>query len=142
MRFKILQHTLRIKTRVLIVKTGDVAERNKIVFGSVNPAATVFFCGERPAHGVNDLALFDRAGWHFPQLFYANAVNLRVESFLQIVAADKLLGQRATRSFRQDGDFRLHVIAGLEVWFLLAMLVHALIVGTNPNYMIAFHKEL
>mgnify|MGYP003693650431 CR=1 FL=1 len=89
---------LRIEARILVVEAGDVAERDDVVFRSVDPAAAVFLGGERPAHGVDDLACFDRAGRDLPQLFYANAVGLRVAAFLQVVFADELLGQRSARA--------------------------------------------
>ena len=139
---EILQHTLRIEARVLIVEAGDVAERDDVVFRSVEPAAAIFFGGERPAHGVNHLAFFNGAGRDFPQLFYANAVHLRVKAFLQIVFGDELLGQRAARAFRQHRDLGLNVIAGLEVGFLLVVLVHAFIVGANADDVVAVGEKL
>ena len=142
MHFEILENALRIYARVLVVKTGNIAERNDVIFRSVQPTAAVFFGRKRPAHGVNHLTLFDRARRHFPQLFYADAIDLGIEAFLQVILANKLLRQRTAWALRQDGDLRLHVIARLEVRFLLAVLVHALIVGANANDLIAFHKKL
>src|SRR5258708_32740523 len=49
MLFELLQHALRIETRVGIVEPGDKAKRDYVVFATVNPGATVFFGGERPA---------------------------------------------------------------------------------------------
>ena len=142
MLFEILEHALRIEAGVLIVEAGDVAERDDVVFRSVEPAAAIFFGGERPAHGINDLAFFNSAGRNFPQLFYANAVHLRVQAFLQIVFGDELLGQRAARPFRQHRDLGLNVIAGLEVRFLLVVLVHAFIVGANADDVVAVGEKL
>ena len=141
MGLKSLQNALRIKPRVLIVKAGDVTERDDVVFRSINPAAAVFLGGERPAHGVDDLAFFDGAGRNLPQLFHPDAVDLRVAALLQIVSGDKLLGQRSTRAFGQYGNFRFQVVTGLEVRLLLVLLVYAFIVGANAGNLIAFDEQ-
>ena len=91
---------------------------------------------------MDHLAFFDSAGRQFPHLLYANAVDLRVEPFLQVVSGDQLFRQRAARPFRQHRDLRLHVIAGLKVRFFLAMLVHAFVIGANAYDVIAFNKKL
>ena len=67
MPLELLQHALRIETRVGIVEPGDEAERHYIVFAAVNPCAAVFFRGQRPAHGVNHFAGSDAAGRELPK---------------------------------------------------------------------------
>ena len=84
MPLELLQHALRIETRVGIVEPGDEAERDHIVLAAVNPGAAVFLRGQRPAHGVNHFAGSDAAGGNFPQFLYALAVGLRVAISVEI----------------------------------------------------------
>src|SRR5271156_211680 len=81
MLLEILQHVLWIDARIGIVEAGDEAERNDVVFASVNPGASILFGGQRPTHGVDDLAWSDAPRRNFPQLFYALAVSLRIAVF-------------------------------------------------------------
>src|SRR5262249_55584101 len=142
MRFESLQHVLRINARISIVQAGDVAQGNNVVFRSVNPSATIFFGGKRPAHGVDDLAFFDRSRWNFPQLFYANTVDLGIAVLLQVKFVDQLLGQRSAWSFGQNRDLRLEVVARFEVRFLLVLFVDAFVIGADTGYFVAVKKQL
>src|SRR5208282_3421795 len=42
MMLEILQHVLRIKAGVRIIEAGDKAERNDVVFSTVDPGAAIF----------------------------------------------------------------------------------------------------
>ena len=108
---------------------------------AVNPRAAVFFRGQRIAHGVDDFARLNAARGHFPQLFHADAIGLRVAVFHQIELLDELLGQRSARAFGEHDDFRFHVIAGLEIRFLLVLFVDALVVGAHAGDAIAVVEQ-
>src|ERR1700737_3398153 len=134
MPLEFLQHALRVKPWVGIVESDDEAERDDIIFAAVNPSAAVFFCGQRPAYGVDDLARGDAAGGDFPQLLDALAVGLRVAIAIQRKARDELLGERAASSLSEDHDFGLQIVAGFEVRLGLILLVHALVIGADTGY--------
>ena len=75
----------------------------------------------------------DAAGRNFPQFFHAHAVGLRVGVFREIEFLDELFGQRSARPFGEDDDFGLQIVARLEVGFLLALFVDALVVGADAG---------
>src|SRR5258708_40050353 len=133
MRLPRLQYALRIDPWIGIVQAGDIAERNQVVFGSIQPRAAVFLGGERPAQGEDNFAPGDASGRNLPELFDANAKKLRVAVFVQIELQSQLLGQRAARAFRQDRHLRLELVAWLEVRFLLAGLVDALVISAHAG---------
>ena len=133
MLLELLQHVLRIDARIAIVEPGDEAERDEVVLGAVNPGAAVLVESKRVAHGVDDFARSDAAGRQLPQFLHADAVGLRIAFAIELEAVDELLGQRAARAFGKDDDLGLQVVAGLEVGFLLAILVHALVVGAHAD---------
>src|ERR1700678_2415480 len=124
---------LRIDARIAVVESGDKAERDDVIFRSVNPRAAVLAKGERIAHGVDDLAGSDAARRNFPELLYADPIGLRVAFAIELEASDKLLGQRAARAFGQNHDLRLQVVAGLEIRFLLTAFVDTFVVGAHAG---------
>ena len=115
MPLELLKHALRVKTRVRVVEPGDEAERDNVILTAINPSATIFTAGKRPAHRVDDLPGRDAVCGHFPKLLYALAVCLRVAIFGQVELGNELLGQRAASAFGQDYDFRLQVVTRLEI---------------------------
>src|SRR5579859_7971750 len=75
MPLELLQHALRIEPRIGVVEPGYESEGDDVVFGTVDPGAAVLSSGERPSHGVHDLARGDTARGHFPQLFDSNSIG-------------------------------------------------------------------
>src|ERR1039458_8254751 len=112
MFLKLLEHAMRIKTRITIVEPGDKTQRDEIVFGAVNPSAPIFVEGQRVAHGVDDLARRDAPGGQLPQLLHSDPVGLWIAFFIELEAAYELLGQRAARAFRHARYTRLSPRAG------------------------------
>ena len=82
----------------------------------------------------------DASRRQLPQLLHAHAVGLRIALAVELEAADELLGQRAARAFGEDDHLGLQIVAGLEVGFLLAVLVHAFVVGADAGHA-AFLKQ-
>ena len=115
MPLELLKHALRIETRVRVVEPGDEAEGDNIIPAAINPRATIFIAGKWPSHAVNDLTRRDPSGRDFPKFLYALAICLRVAVFCQVEFRDELLGQRAASAFGQDHDFRLQIVARLEI---------------------------
>ncbi len=132
-----LQHMLRIEARVAIIESGNEAERNNIVFRAVNPRAAIFFRGQRITHRVDDFARLNAARRDFPQFLDSDSVSLRVAVFHQVEFFDELLRERSAGALGEHDDFRLDVVAGLEIRFWLVLLVNALIVRAHAGDAIA-----
>ena len=142
MLLELLQHVLRIDAGIAIVEAGDEAERDQVVLGAVDPGAAVLVEGERIAHGVDHFAGCDTPGRQFPQLLHADAVGLRIAVAVELESADELLGQRAARALGKNDDLGLQIVAGLEVGFLLAVLVHAFVVGAHARHAAGLEQQL
>ena len=84
----------------------------------------------------------DAPGGHLPQFLDADAVGLRIAFAIELEASDQLLGQRAARAFGENDDLGLQVVARLEVRFLLAVLVDALVVGAHAADASGFEQQL
>ena len=74
----------------------------------------------------------DRPGLHVPQFLDADAVHLRIQP-VELQAVHHILGQRSARPFGEHRDFRAQLVAGREVVFRLAVLVHALVFGEDSG---------
>ena len=77
MPLELLEHALRIKPRVHVVEARDEAERDNIIFRSVNPRPAILLRGQRPTHGVDHFPLGNWSG-NFPEFFHAHAIGLRI----------------------------------------------------------------
>src|SRR5262249_5893751 len=113
MLFEFLQHALRIQARIGIIEPSDEPERDDIIRGAVNPAAAVFFRGERPAQGVNHLAGSNASSRNFPQFFDPLPKSLRITVLAEPEPLDQLLGERSAGPFREDDNLSLQVISRL-----------------------------
>ena len=71
-----------------------------------------------------------------------DAVGLRVGVVREIEFLDELLGQRSARTFGEDDDLGLQIIARLEIGFLMAFFVDAFVVGANAGDAVAVNAEV
>src|SRR5947209_10920779 len=133
MLLKILQDVMRIETRIGIIEASHKAHGNNVVFRTVDPRTAIFFCRKRPAHGVDNLAFADAPRRNFPELLYSDAIYLRVTVLIEVEPPYKLLGQRAARALGKNRDLGFQFVTGLEIRFLLVVLVYALIVGADSH---------
>ena len=133
MLLEFLQNMLRIDARVGIVEPGDKAQRNSVVFRSVNPRSAVLVEGERITHGVDDFAGSHASRGKLPQFLDPDAVGLRIAVTVQLKAANQLFSQRAARALGKDDDLGFQIVPRLEIGFLLAILVDAFVVGANAG---------
>ena len=97
----------------------------------VNKRAAVGFAVQRPARAVHHQAglMFFRR--HFPNLFDAQAVSLRLAVLVELETFDNLLGKRTAATFGKQGLLRPKLHAGLETVGRLAVFAHAHIAGRN-----------
>src|SRR3989441_1715111 len=141
MPLELLQHALRIQTRVRIVEAGYKSERNNAFWTAVNPSAAVFFRSQRPAQGVNDFSCGDAARRNLPKLLDTLTIRLRVAVASERETVDQLLSERTARAFSQNDNFGLQIVTGLEVRFRVVLLVDALIVGANSANAITIEQQ-
>ena len=57
-------------------------------------------------------------------------------------AANQLLGKRAARALGQNHDLGFQIVAGLEIGFLLAVLVYAFVVGAYARHASGIEQQL
>src|SRR6266487_3180779 len=133
MPLELLQNSLRIQTRVGIVKSGNEAQRNDVVLASVNPSAAIFARSQRPSHRINDFAGLNPTRRNFPQLLNSLAIGLRIAIFHQIKFLNDLLGQRAARPFGKNHNLRLQIVSRLKVRLRLVLLVESFVISTNAS---------
>jgi hypothetical protein len=88
--FEILQYVLRIEPRIEIVKAGDEAERDDVIFTAINPGAAILFRRQRPAQRVDHFTRRDASRRYLPKFFHSNAVGLRIGVAGKIEFRDKL----------------------------------------------------
>ena len=100
MRFPLLKSGVRIESRVGVFEGDYQADGDAIVGEAVDPAAAVHVDGNGPAQRVGHEAWLDAAGLDFPQFFYAEAVDLRID-VVEILFLDEVLGERAARCLRR-----------------------------------------
>src|SRR5205814_2713567 len=141
MPLELLQHALRIQTRVRIVEAGYKSERNNVFWTAVNPSAAVFSRSQRPAQGVNDFSCGDAARRNLPKLLDTLTIRLRVAVASERETVDQLLSERTARAFSQNDNFGLQIVSGLEVRFRVVLLVDALIVGANSANAITIEQQ-
>ena len=80
---------------------------------------------------MNHFSALDAPGGDFPQFFHAHRIRLRVADFSEAEPSDHLLGERAARPFREDGDFGVQVVARLKISLVPAVAVHALVLSAH-----------
>src|SRR2546430_2783110 len=83
MRLKSLELSVRIDERIAIIKPGHVAEIQDAVLHSINPATPVRPLIGRKAERVRDSSGRITIVGQFPKFLYAEAINLRLASFIQ-----------------------------------------------------------
>src|SRR6266705_1841735 len=142
MPLELLQHALRIQTRVRIVEAGYKSERHNVVRTTVNPRAAVFLRSQRPAHGVNNFSRTDPASRDFPEFLDSLTVRLRVAVASERETVDQLLSERTARAFSENDNLGLQIVTGLEVRFRVVLLVDALIVRADAGNTIAIEQQL
>ena len=133
MELEPLQLVVRIERRVLVVETDHESDVDDAVLHPVDEGAAERVHVQREAHRVDHGAGGEAIVGELPQLLHADRVDLRILSGVQIEDAGELLGQRAARTFGEDGDLRAHVDARLEVRLRLAVLVDALVAGAHAD---------
>src|SRR5688572_24048706 len=101
MCFVTLKLRVRIDQRIFVVEAGYITDIEHAILHAVDPAAAISRRIGRKAERV-----CDSSGWitivgQLPQLFHADAVNLRVTARVESQTFDEFLGQRAAWSFAQ-----------------------------------------
>src|SRR5437879_13469257 len=114
MPLELLQHALRIQTRVTIVEAAYKSERHNVVRTTVNPRAAVFLRSQRPANGVNNFSRTDPASRDFPEFLGSLTVRLRVAVAGECEACACLFGERAARASSENETRALWFVTGLS----------------------------
>src|SRR6266850_2272855 len=86
------------------------------------------------------------SGWiaivrQLPELFHADAVHLRLATFIQAKTLDQLFSQRTARPFAQYGDLRKQIDAGFEIGLAVPFFIDTLVAGANADDLIVFVVE-
>ena len=131
MGFEALELFKRRQIRILIIQTDHETDGDFVVVEMVNKRAAVGFAVQRPARAVHHQAglMFFRR--HFPNLFDAQAVSLRLAVLVELETFDDLFGKRTAATFGKQGLLRPKLHAGLETVGRLAVFTHAHIAGCN-----------
>ena len=79
-----------------------------------------------------------RSGLHLPQLLQADAVALRVATFVELEARDQLAAEAAARALGEDRVLGVQLHAELEVRGRLAVLADAEVAGGDAAHVAAF----
>ena len=131
MGFETLELFKRRQIRILIIQTDHKADGDFVVVEMVNKRAAVGLTVERPARAVyhqTGLMFFRR---HFPNLFDAQAVSLRLAVLVELETFDDLFGKRTAATFGKQGLLRPKLHAGLETVGRLAVFADTHIAGRN-----------
>ena len=128
MKHRVMLHLLksfkRPECRVLVVQSGDKANRDAVLVQVIDKTTAVGFCVQRPAGGVLDQARLRFTGLHPPQFLHADAVGLRVTVLVQFKFPDQLFAQVASAAFGQDRHRCVNFDALHVVVFVLPCAVH------------------
>src|SRR5207248_8765136 len=90
MRLESLKLSVRIDQRIAIVEPRHIPEIHYAILHSVNPASPVSPLIRRKAKRVCNAARRITIVRQFPELLYAEAVNLRLASFIEAQSLDQL----------------------------------------------------
>src|SRR5689334_2898060 len=82
-----------IDQRIFVIETRDVADVHDIVLHAVNPAAAIRRRVGRKTERVGDAAGRISIVRQLPKLFDADAVNLRLASFIESESLNELFGE-------------------------------------------------
>ena len=69
-----------------------------------------------------------------PQFFHAERVDLFVFAFCQVKFLNEFFRQTATCAFGENGKLRFDTVSGLEVFQLVAMMIHTGIDGFSADH--------
>ena len=133
MCFPNLKRVVRIKCRVFIIKPYNQSQRNFIVVEAVHKS-TAEFIAERITHGVIHFTRSNIPFGNTPQFFHAERVDLFVFTFCQVKFLNEFLCQTTTCAFGENGQFRFDAVSGLEVFQLVAMMIHTGIDGFSADH--------
>ena len=73
-----------------------------------------------------------------PELFYTDAINLRLAAFIQAKTLNQLFSQRTARSFAQHSYLRKQIDAGFKIGLALPFLIDAFVSGANTDDLLIF----
>src|SRR6185436_10669595 len=98
--------------RIEIIKTGHITDIQDAVLHAIDPAPAIRPLIRREAEGMRH-----PAGWitiirKLPEFFHAQAVNLRLTSFVEPETLNEILGQGTANAFTQDRDLGEQIHAG------------------------------
>ena len=123
MCFPNLKRVMRIKCRIFIIKSYNQSQRNFIVVEAVHKS-TAEFIAERITHRMIDFTRSDISFGNAPQFFHAERVDLFVFAFCKVKFLNKLLRKTAACAFGENGKLGFDAVSGLEVFQLVAMMIH------------------
>ena len=133
MRLELLEDVVRGQLDVGVLEPDDEADRDVLLAHRVDERAAELAVlrplAKRPAHRVDDLVERLR---DLPDLLHAERPDLRVAP-LEAEAVDRGGREVAGGAFREDGDPRRDVDAGLEVRERLAVAAPTLVARPHPD---------
>ena len=133
MCFPNLKRVVRIKCRVFIIKPYNQSQCNFIVVEAVHKS-TAEFIAERITHGVIHFTRSNISFGNAPQFFHAEGVDLFVFTFCQVKFLNEFLCQTAACAFGENRQFGFDAVSGLEVFQLVAMMIHTGIDSFSANH--------
>ena len=89
---------------------------------------------------MSDKAGINAAGLHIPQFLDADAVDLRIQA-VELQLADEIFCERAAGAFGEHSDFGAKLVAGREVIFRFAVLIHAFVFGEDARDSVFFVEK-
>ena len=141
-RLQLLQQVVDGKLDVAVVEPHHHAERQQLVAHRIDErAAELAILGagaQRPAHRVDDSSKWPG---DTPDLLDAERPDLRVLA-CEAERLDRGARQVALRSFREHGNARKDIRAGLEVRQLLAVSAAALVAGADAAHPAVLDEQL
>ncbi len=142
MLFQVLKRLVRIEHRVLVIETGDEAERHQAVRHRVEEGAAELLHPQWIAERVDNGAGLDPVLRDLPQLLDADGIELRLLPGVERQPAHELLGQVAADAVAEDRDLGPDVDPCLERRLLRAVLVDALVAGADADDAIVLVEDL
>ena len=134
MRFIALKFFVGRQVGILVGETDHIADHHLIVFHVVQEGAAIGAAVQRPACGVDHQTGLVLGGIDFPQLLDADAVGLRITSFVELIAGDQLLAEMAACAFGKQGVLGAQFHAQLKFAGGLAFFVYPQIAGRHTDH--------
>src|SRR5690242_12468328 len=130
---ELLERLERLESRIDVIETDDIADIDAIVVEVIDEAAAIRARIGRPAQRVLYESRLTAALRQLPELFHAQHVSLRTGVRIELEAPDELLGDAATRPFRDHRRASANFGAGSEVGAGLAVLLDSHIAQSNAR---------